>query len=512
MSASVAYGIRQLPSDERDVLATRRRGRDGRLLVWIVGAREAMEGELARGGHLAEPLAALCPPSLASHGLEVVLIGPEMETWEFERQHPTSATTLLVCARSGTLHALDDASLRVGDASMGGRPDLMVLFNSGIGTLLWPLVEGWVPTIALLLSLRDVPLILTCFNAHEAGGEEAVLSGAFKAATVLESRRNPLAHATPLECAACRVVDDAAAEIAEINLDQLAADAEAKAAADEKLERARDEVVSPPAPLPPTASGGGDAAAATPARVEATRTNNFIKIVRGSSFDDASLAGEAQAKAAELVRHCAKMFAVKNMDAWLEQLTAYANAGSEAGETLACNVMLLAEATKEPALALTAARKGAVERLAMALQGGAIAHGAMTGDAPAGSAPAKSYSGMPATERVLRSGLEALQNINAAVTAARALEQPPTADETLIEGGAMTTYRNTYKGQFINVRAEPSVNAAVVARLPQGATVRVAAERGGWLRLEPGGEHALPASSWALVHHPLHGALLEPVR
>ena len=54
-----------------------------------------------------------------------------------------------------------------------------------------------------------------------------------------------------------------------------------------------------------------------------------------------------------MVRHCAKMFAVKNMDAWLEQLTAYANAGSEAGETLACNVMLLAEATKEPALALT---------------------------------------------------------------------------------------------------------------------------------------------------------------
>ncbi len=109
--------------------------------MWLVGARDECEGELARRGWLAEVLAALCP---AAPCFEFVLIGPEMKgDWE------------LGAVRSirGTLHERDVA----------GRPDVAVLINSGIGTLLEPLVTCWLPTLAQLLAL-DVPLCFTCYH------------------------------------------------------------------------------------------------------------------------------------------------------------------------------------------------------------------------------------------------------------------------------------------------------------------------------------------------------------
>lgn len=494
------------------------------MLVWIVGAREAMEGELARAGHLAEPLAALLPPSLAAQGLEVVLIGPEMKSWELECQHIASTRGVLVRALSGTLHALDDTSLRVGDASVGGHPDVVVLFNSGIGTLLWPLVEGWVPTVALLLSLRDVPLLLTCFNAHEAKGEEAVLGGAFSAHTLVPSRRNPLAHATPLACVACVDADDKAAEV---RAHRAATTAEAIAEEEEDRERAAEEAQQHGGEGGTGGKGGegskggeggkgGQAALQPLALAESSRSNNWIKWVRGSAHNDGSLFGEAQTKAAELVKHCAKMFALRNMDAWLNELDAFANASGDAVETLAANVMLLAEATHETSLALMAHQKGAIERLARVVTGSTVAGSGSTANS-VGMLPLKAdgavlnYSGMPAADRVRAGALKALQNIHAGVEAARALESPPIEGETSIAHGESAVYRNAFSGQYINVRREPALNGAVVARLPPGATVRAAARRGAWLRLEANDEHRLPAASWALMRHPMHGVLLEPV-
>ena len=113
MAATIAWALTELPAANQAELATSRHGRDGRLLLWIVGARESMEGELARNGHFAEPLARLLPPALSAGGLELVLIGPEMKGWELELSpHGTAAAaadgaaaSLVVRAVSGTLHA-----------------------------------------------------------------------------------------------------------------------------------------------------------------------------------------------------------------------------------------------------------------------------------------------------------------------------------------------------------------------------------------------------------------------
>jgi hypothetical protein len=94
MAASVAHALRRLPPAHR--LHGEGRGRGGRWLLWIVGAREAMEGELVRRGCLAEALVDLCP-SLAAAGVEVLLVGPEMGRWEAEAARP-GGTSLLVRA------------------------------------------------------------------------------------------------------------------------------------------------------------------------------------------------------------------------------------------------------------------------------------------------------------------------------------------------------------------------------------------------------------------------------
>ena len=161
------------------------RGVDGRFLIFIVGARENMEGELCRHGLLDEAFARLCPvPS----GFEFVLIGPEMETWE--RTCGTGATSVARSFR-GLLHDWVESNHET------PPPNAAVCFHSGLGTLQSDIADSWLPSFAWLLSL-DVPLLLTCFNANESAGEAKAL-GALGARIVIAPRRNPFAHVTPLE-------------------------------------------------------------------------------------------------------------------------------------------------------------------------------------------------------------------------------------------------------------------------------------------------------------------------
>ena len=59
---------------------------------------------------------------------------------------------------SGTLHEVagdgaDEAVAGRGVASLGGAPDAVALLNSGLGTLILPLVEAWLPSLLLLLRM-----------------------------------------------------------------------------------------------------------------------------------------------------------------------------------------------------------------------------------------------------------------------------------------------------------------------------------------------------------------------
>ena len=60
MTARFAFGMGQLPESTWAYTAGRGgRGSDGRMLVWVVGAREAMEGQLSRRGLLAQNICRL---------------------------------------------------------------------------------------------------------------------------------------------------------------------------------------------------------------------------------------------------------------------------------------------------------------------------------------------------------------------------------------------------------------------------------------------------------------------
>jgi hypothetical protein len=173
-AATIAHGLSLLGAREME-----------RTVIWIIGAREATEGELARNGELAEPLAAMCP---SMGQLELWLIGPEMRNWRLEGGAPRPGDPRTVIkAVSGTLHSVGRAA---------DQPDYVVLFNSGVGTLTWSLVESWLPTLLQLVEL-NVPLLLTCFNEQEAVGQTALLKEAFAANVLHALRRNPLAHVAP---------------------------------------------------------------------------------------------------------------------------------------------------------------------------------------------------------------------------------------------------------------------------------------------------------------------------
>ena len=569
MAASVAHALGLLPEAEQQTLmsaATGGRGHGGRFLLWIVGAREAMEGELARAGHLAEPLARLCPHLFGRFGLDVVLIGPEMKNWQLERPAAhASQPPLLVRAVSGTLHASSvggECSIDGGDGDQGGagvsgsggataasgRPNAIVLFNSGIGTLLWPLVEAWLPSISAMLAM-DVPILLTCFNERESEGEQMVLGQGFDTKVLVTPRPNPFAYVAPLEV------------VSEQNCSRLgeheAADLVAGLAAETEAEEARLAAIAAKRARDREASGGsaaGDsmspsqiqammsAPTASPSAAEVedsgahTRSNAFIKWVRGSTLKDMDdLYAPAQTKAAELVKTCAKLFALKNMDAWIGCLDAGAKAADPAkGETVGANCMLLAEATAENHLAALAHQKGAHTALQAVLRlwaplalkelGGAStgpqlppaagvlvpSSGGVSRSEDGAMADTKlTYAGLPAVQRIVSGASAAIENIERLVRQSRAVQVSPSGEAVSL-GKERSRWRNVFKGEFINVRAEPNTQSGVVAQLPQGAAMSADCELGGWLRLSGDPQQGIPAGSWVLVHHPMHGALLEP--
>jgi hypothetical protein len=156
-----------------------------RTVIWIVGACEEVEGQLIRNGDLAEPLAAMCP-SLGR--LEIWLIGPDMrENWRIERGCSQRGASIVVRALSGTLHAVNAAG------NQSDWPNYVVLFSSGIGTLAWPLVDTWLPTLTQLIQL-NIPLLFTCYDEHEAAGQMTLLKEAFDATVSHAPIENPLSH------------------------------------------------------------------------------------------------------------------------------------------------------------------------------------------------------------------------------------------------------------------------------------------------------------------------------
>ena len=122
------------------------------------------------------------------------------------------------------------------------------------------------------------------------------------------------------------------------------------------------------------------------------------------------------------------------------------------------------------------------------------------------------YAGMPAIERIVTGAAKAIRNIEDVVRASLAVQTSPAgAAQPLADAGGdgRAAWRNVFAGEFINVRAQPNTSSAVVVTLPTGAVITADAEHGGWLRMVEDRTQRVPAGSWALIHHPVHGALLE---
>jgi len=455
VAATIARALANLPKSH----LPRGRGAGNRWVVWLVGARDECEGELARRGWLAEVLAALCP---AVPGFEIVLIGPEMKSdWELGS----------VRSIRGTLHERDVA----------GQPDVAVLVNSGIGTLLEPLVSCWLPTLAQLLAL-DVPLCLTCYHEGEAAGEEAVLR-AFEAVPLGPSEVNPLAYVLP-----SRLGDDAAAEVA-----AAAARADRSRAARQARRAARQA-----AALRSDDERGAALAQASAEEFEAARlhgdatdaANSHLRWWCGSALSAAALRDEAVPRGRKLLRECAQVFLPTNLDAWLAALRGGDGVGLE---TRAAMASLLAEGTSEASCAHFAIRGGAREALTIAARAAAAA--------AAGAAPASTYVGEASVaSRLAAAAANALANLEAAEAAVLALAAP--ADEAVEELAPPRRARVVFKGAYVHVRRAPSTAAEAIGQRTSGAELAADARQGPWLRLAGAG-------GWVLTRHPVYGALVE---
>ncbi|CAK9033640.1 Hypothetical protein (Fragment) [Durusdinium trenchii] len=142
-----------------------------RVDLWVLGARTGMEGWLAEEG-LWDFLAKVFPR------LEwrIRLIGPEMQDGVYR----------------STLVEVEGVRLKGHEWMMQSpaQPDLVVCFNSGIGTLSLSITKPWLPTVAALLKL-DAPVLFTSFGAKERKGEDFLLRGLFKAGVLVDFLENP---------------------------------------------------------------------------------------------------------------------------------------------------------------------------------------------------------------------------------------------------------------------------------------------------------------------------------
>ena len=193
--ATLAYALHRLPNRSRCV----GRGAAGRWCVWVLGAREEVEGQLVRHGLLAEPLARLYP---SSPGWQFELIGPELGDWRtgdafasVDGQHNDGHLPPIVRARRGTLHHLL-AGQRSGEDALP-TADLAVAFHAGFGTLLTPLAAPWLPTLLPLLA-QGTPFLVTSYHAGESDGEEQLLR-ALGATTITRAADCPVRAAVPTD-------------------------------------------------------------------------------------------------------------------------------------------------------------------------------------------------------------------------------------------------------------------------------------------------------------------------
>lgn len=240
MAATFAFGMGQLPESTWAYTAGRGgRGSDGRMLVWVVGACEAMEGQLSRRGLLAQTICRLWWPA-REHGLELILCGPEMREWSLDlgrrgasraAEHRAAAAAAASAARSARHAALAPRCWQRG----GVRGGLGAAAGARRGVLhqLWhghapaPLVAPWLPTLDALLCL-GTPTLFSCFNRHEAAGEAALLPLLGAEVLLSYSTPNPMTHALPLELIATADVPARASPSADADAD---ADALAELAA-----------------------------------------------------------------------------------------------------------------------------------------------------------------------------------------------------------------------------------------------------------------------------------------
>lgn len=185
--ASVVWSLLQLPAASAPTPP-----HDRPLVVWILGARTTLEGQLAKDGEwrlLAEVF-----PELS---WDLVLVGPEMD--DLGGQIVADGGLGRVHASGVRLKGHDWARQALSDSGSEAerrwrQPDLVVLFNSGIGTLTLGLVRHWLETVEEILRL-SVPVLFTCFSKKEMVGEELILRQLFKAQVLVDFLDNPLKSA-----------------------------------------------------------------------------------------------------------------------------------------------------------------------------------------------------------------------------------------------------------------------------------------------------------------------------
>jgi len=497
MASSLTSGLALLP----DRTWLNPRGADGRIRLWIVGAREQMEGELARQGLLADLICALWRPA-REHGLDLILCGPEMREWTLQSDDDDAGgrRTGEACHRPPpprtrsiglTLHAyLDDAGGSISD----WPPDAAVCFNSGFGTLLAPLASPWLQTLAALLR-TGAPLLLTCYAAHEASGEAAILR-LLGAKTLLPSTANALAHAVPLELLDPRVnlADGDLAELA-----QRAAEEAAKVEAPSCRNGQSDGPQLVDGGMGGNGSSGGVGgygASDAASRRQFNVANRFVTCVIGDPSRGEAEATAGLASAEALLTSSAQLFALKNAPAWVACL-----GDGVPLETVAANAELIARAAQHTRVALVLASKGARAALVAAVARLAAAQAASLG---AGTGYKLTYNGAPPALRLALLAKRAVVLLDGAMGALAKLHmEPAEAERPCSEPGEHASYRVVFEGEYVNSRQRPSLNSAVARRLPRGADVGALAQCGNWLRTAEG--------DWVLRSHPGMGTLLRLV-
>ncbi|KAL1521167.1 hypothetical protein AB1Y20_022720 [Prymnesium parvum] len=158
----------------------------GPLHLLVVGASSTAEERLARDSNYWPELLHALPPHAS---LVLSFVGPEIEASYPPR--PLVAGRLSARAYRGTLGELLRAEPHLTAANT-----LLVGFNTGMGSGLFPLMRSWLPDLLLVLSRRIVALF-TCANDYsDLAGELLVWRTLLRARLALPPVENPFRAAT----------------------------------------------------------------------------------------------------------------------------------------------------------------------------------------------------------------------------------------------------------------------------------------------------------------------------